>query len=209
MTSHQDRARSTVDAPRSRAVARPHVRVRATSGLTLMEMLVTVLVLTLMGGLLALGANFAARSYQQLMEHSEARALCSTLASVVGNELRYTEKIGVASVVNEDGSRDVTGIQSVEYAAVGQGGNELAAFDSEDGELVLRGSNDGTTVKLLSSSAYGEGAREMGATVEVTYDESFVPRGCYHVRLLVNDLNGVVLTRSEYDVIPANKPDFA
>lgn len=65
-------------------------RLRSMSGMTLTEMLCSVLVLLLVSALLTVGVNFSVRCYRESMAASEAQVLCSTLTTAISDKLRYS-----------------------------------------------------------------------------------------------------------------------
>ena len=58
-------------------------KLRNQNGLTLTEMLCTVIIVLLFSSLVAVGANAAVRSFRISMADSQAQELCSTLSSVL------------------------------------------------------------------------------------------------------------------------------
>jgi len=65
-------------------------RLRSVSGMTLTEMLCSVLVLLLVSALLTVGVSFSVRTYRESMAASEAQMLCSTLTAAISDKLRYS-----------------------------------------------------------------------------------------------------------------------
>ena len=63
---------------------------RAKAGLTLVEMLCTVIIVLLFSVGLVNGMSLAVKSYQQSLMSSESQILVSTLTSIVSDELRYS-----------------------------------------------------------------------------------------------------------------------
>ena len=63
---------------------------KAKAGLTLVEMLCTVVIMLLVSIGMVNGVSLAVRSYQKSLMASESQVLCSTLTNVVSDELRYS-----------------------------------------------------------------------------------------------------------------------
>ena len=74
-------------------------KLKQTAGLTLTEMLCTVLILLLISGLLAVGAGVANGTYRSSMAESQAQTLCSTLTAAFSDKLRF------CGSVTRDGNR--------------------------------------------------------------------------------------------------------
>lgn len=135
-------------------------KLKEAAGLTLVEMLAAVAVLILLGMMLNTGMQMAVRSYRTMIAHSEVQLLLSTLANVLGDDLRYA--------------------QEVETGAGGQ----LTAYQDASGETVsLVIGPDGQVYagdkRVLPPGAYGK-----GAYVVRTMDISFAD-GCFTVALEV------------------------
>ena len=64
-------------------------KLRDRRGITLTEMLCTVLIVLLLTALLVVGIRFAGKTYTESMRLSEAQELCSTLTSVISDKLRF------------------------------------------------------------------------------------------------------------------------
>lgn len=64
-------------------------KLRNQNGLTLTEMLCTVIIVLLFSSLVAVGANAAVRSFRISMADSQAQELCSTLTTAISDKLRY------------------------------------------------------------------------------------------------------------------------
>ena len=63
-------------------------KLRNQNGLTLTEMLCTVIIVLLFSSLVAVGANAAVRSFRISMADSQAQELCSTLTTAISDKLR-------------------------------------------------------------------------------------------------------------------------
>lgn len=62
-------------------------------GLTLVELLVTIVILLLVTGLISLAIGFGVRSFNKSNRQAEGQILCATLATSIKDELRYAKNI--------------------------------------------------------------------------------------------------------------------
>ncbi|NLL91053.1 MAG: prepilin-type N-terminal cleavage/methylation domain-containing protein [Ruminococcaceae bacterium] len=62
-------------------------------GVTLVELLVTVVLLTLVTGLISLAIDFGVRSFNKSNRKAEGQILCATLAASIKDELRYAKNV--------------------------------------------------------------------------------------------------------------------
>ena len=62
-------------------------------GVTLVELLVTVVLLVLVSGLISLAVDFGVRSFNKSNREAEGQILCATLATSVKDELRYAKNV--------------------------------------------------------------------------------------------------------------------
>ena len=58
-------------------------------GLTMVELLVTLVIVLLFSGLVAVGADAGVRSFRTSMADAQAQELCSTLTTALSDKLRY------------------------------------------------------------------------------------------------------------------------
>ena len=148
-------------------------KLRDRRGITLTEMLCTVLIVLLLTALLVVGIRFAGKTYTESMRLSEAQELCSTLTSVISDKLRFCGTVTPGA----DGSLDHIFIQDL-----GSVEGEGAAFQVDaDGQLTL-----GRT-KLLSSAAYPRGLRVRD--VSLRYDSA---SGIFTVTLQVGTVDSTL-----------------
>ncbi|MGI6072141.1 MAG: type II secretion system protein [Lachnospiraceae bacterium] len=62
-------------------------------GLTLIELLVTIVLLIIVTGIISLAIDFGVRSFNKSNREAEGQILCATLATSVKDELRYAKNI--------------------------------------------------------------------------------------------------------------------
>lgn len=73
----------------SRGEARIRRKMREQGGLTVLELLVTVLLVTLVGGIIAATVDLAAGQFRDRTQEADAQLLCSALSLFVQSELTY------------------------------------------------------------------------------------------------------------------------
>ena len=155
-------------------------KLRDQKGLTMVELLVTVVIVLLFSGLVAVGADAGVRSFRTSMADAQAQELCSTLTSVISDKLRFCGTVTPGA----DGSLDHIFIQDL-----GSVEGEGAAFQVDaDGQLTL-----GST-KLLSSAAYPRGLRVRD--VSLRYDSA---SGIFTVTLQVGTADST-LAETDFEV---------
>lgn len=114
-------------------------KVRGRSGMTITELLVSVLLISLMSLVVVAGTNTAVKAYRQSVGLSRAQTALSTLMEAVGDELRLADKVSVADNV-------------VTYASARKNAQEVRLGLSTKGELLV----DNTL--LVGDGIYSEGA---------------------------------------------------
>ena len=155
-------------------------KLRTRRGFTLTEMLCAIVVLILLSGLVAVGVRLGARALEKSVVDSEFEVLCTTLRSVVNDELRYA------------GSVDLTG-DEIAFSSQNYGG-PFSFSVNEDGQVTLGGN------KLLSSKSYPYG---MKATVEIlSFDTS---TRIFSVNVTVTSKTDELLAESAFQVKQLNK----
>lgn len=118
-------------------------KLRAKRGMTLTEVLVAVLILSLVTVGVAAGVSSSVKVYRKSVQFSESRTLCATLSQAVMDELRYATDIGS---------------QSTNPTFTNQSG-ESVAIAAVEGQLKVGNR------ALVSTGAYNK----MTAAVEYTY----------------------------------------
>lgn len=138
----------------------------------------------LLAGILAVGVRAGVKAYVKSVSLSEAQILCSTLTTLVSDELRYAGTITVSA----DGK---VGFFSQNFGGNSGGG---VSFDTdEEGHVTLGGS------KILSSRAYPYGLK---ASVGLSYDES---EKIFTAEIQVLSGAGNELATSDFEVKPINR----
>ena len=155
-------------------------RLRNQNGLTLTEMLCTVIIVLLFSSLVAVGANAAVRSFRISMADSQAQELCSTLTTAISDKLRYCTV-----------ETDAVFIQGVGYVK----GPAKDIFTVKDSGQVYLGEN-----KLLGAYAYPEGLKVKDFSVEYNDTERV-----FTVQFQIEDRRDTKLAEANFQVKQINQ----
>lgn len=154
-------------------------KLRNQNGLTLTEMLCTVIIVLLFSSLVAVGANAAVRSFRISMADSQAQELCSTLTTAISDKLRYC-------TVEADNTVFIQGVGYVE-------GTAENIFTVNDSGQVYLGKN-----KFLGAYAYPEGLKVQ--EFSVTYKENV-----FTVKFQIEDRRDTKLAEANFQVKQINQ----
>ena len=152
-------------------------KLRNQNGLTLTEMLCTVIIVLLFSSLVAVGANAAVRSFRISMADSQAQELCSTLTTAISDKLRYCTV-----------EADAVFIQGVGYVEA----TADKIFTADSGQVYL-GEN-----KFLGAYAYPEGLKVQ--EFSVTYEENV-----FTVKFQIKDRRDTKLAEAKFQVKQINQ----
>lgn len=155
-------------------------KLRNQNGLTLTEMLCTVIIVLLFSSLVAVGANAAVRSFRISMADSQAQELCSTLTTAISDKLRYCTV-----------ETDAVFIQGVGYVK----GPAKDIFTVKDSGQVYLGEN-----KLLGAYAYPEGLKVKDFSVEYNDTERV-----FTVKFQIKDRRDTKLAEAKFQVKQINQ----
>ena len=156
-------------------------KLRNQNGLTLTEMLCTVIIVLLFSGLVAVGANAAVRSFRISMADSQAQELCSTLTTAVSDKLRYC-------TVEADNTVFIQGVGYVYRSAD-------KIFTVNDRGQVYLGEN-----KFLGAYAYPEGLKVKDFSVEYNGTERV-----FTVKFQIEDRRETKLAEADFQVKQINQ----
>lgn len=156
-------------------------KLRNQNGLTLTEMLCTVIIVLLFSGLVAVGTNAAVRSFRVSMADSQAQELCSTLTTAISDKLRYC-------TVEADNTVFIQGVGYVDGKA-----NEI--FTVNDSGQVYLGEN-----KFLGTYAYPEGLKVQDFSVR--YDDT---EKVFAVKFQIKDRRDTKLAEANFQVKQINQ----
>lgn len=154
-------------------------KLRNQNGLTLTEMLCTVIIVLLFSSLVAVGANAAVRSFRISMADSQAQELCSTLTTAISDKLRYC-------TVETDNTVFIQGVGYVK-------GPADKIFTVNDRGQVYLGEN-----KFLGAYAYPEGLKVK--EFSVTYEENV-----FNVQFQIKDRRETKLAEANFQVKQINQ----
>ena len=119
-------------------------KLKSEAGFTLVEMLVTTVVMVLLGLMLNVGLQMAVRSYRAVTAQSEAELLLSTAVDALADDLRFARMYEAAD--SGDGV-------PFTYFSDSYGENTHLTLDGETGQIMAGGK------RVLPTGAYGlEGA---------------------------------------------------
>lgn len=156
-------------------------KLRNQNGLTLTEMLCTVIIVLLFSSLVAVGANAAVRSFRISMADSQAQELCSTLTTAVSDKLRYC-------TVEADNTVFIQGVGYVYRSAD-------KIFTVNDRGQVYLGEN-----KFLGAYAYPEGLKVKDFSVEYNGTERV-----FTVQFQIKDRRETKLAEADFQVKQINQ----
>lgn len=154
---------------------------RKNGGFTLVELLCTIVVLLLITALMVTGIQLAVRTLRKSVTASESQVLCSTLKTIVSDELRYSG----TTLQTEDG-----------IAFFSQNYGESVSFTTDEDGRVLLGGN-----KVLPAKSYPDG---MQASVMIRDYQS--QTRIFNVSIVVSDRDGSVLAEADFQVKQLNEP---
>ena len=187
-------------------------RIQSGAGFSFVELLMTILILTLASGGMARGVAFARDQYRKSMVLSEAKTLCSTLSDIIKDELRNATKIINGNPPLFD-SYGYPGADSYLYAVDKH--EELSNRNGFwIGELWI-GDPDNYppenakhaqyNKRLVSKAAYS--TYHLQAELTVEYEKNYEQnQDKFHVTLRILDAErqSEEIVKSEFDVFPLN-----
>ena len=161
-------------------------------GMTLTELLAGIIVMLLVAGIMVIGVKLGSDAYVKSVSMSEAQQLCSTLTSLVNDELRYCSEVYVKD--------SKVGIFSENF---GKGTNDTGLIYAQDDkeQVVLKDEVGNRSYKILSSRSY---PYNLKATVDLTYDQSTGDNGTFNAKVEVYRTEGKVLATTTFQVQPLN-----
>lgn len=172
---------------------------RSNQGFTLIEMLVTTLIMGLVTVMIASSIQAAFQVYTRSTQASEAQVLCDTLVTAVQDELRYGTSIrpvvaGDTKFTFNSRARKYGSGCSLEVDGPDANGN---------GTLVIH--KNGTMVGgLVPDGAYNNSLRARFDEIDLATDASGNLTGLINVKIVVSDQDGHELASQEFAVKPLN-----
>ena len=147
-------------------------KLRSRRGVTLTEMLVTVIIIGLMTAGVAAGISASLNVYRESTQLSDAQTLSATLAQAVMDELRYATNV-------KDGDAPI--YDSMNY------GEGATIAPNADGRLAVNG------IELVGSGAYN------GLKAKITYPFS---SDVFTVTITICDAADNAITSASFSVTP-------
>ena len=153
-------------------------KLRDQKGLTMVELLVTVVIVLLFSGLAAVGADAGVRSFHTSMADAQAQELCSTLTTALSDKLRYcTVDTAVQKIFFQD-------LGYVEYT----GDNPMSVFSvNDDGQLELN------KKRFLGKAAYPQGLKIDDFSIEFT-------NNTFTVKFQIVNREGTAMASADFQV---------
>lgn len=164
---------------------------KKTAGLTLTEMLCCVVIMLLVSIGMVNGVSLAVRNYQSSLMASESQLLCSTISSLVTDELRY------AGAVDWNARPIQFGSPSYGRCYFSQNEKKQVTLNT----VSEAGIDTGKSYKLLPSRAYHFG---MEAEVTLKQKQKENSPNTFSVTIVVSAPNGAELAKSQFDVEQLN-----
>lgn len=153
-------------------------KLRSRRGMTLSEVLMAMLILSLVTVGMAAGIGASLRVYRQATEASDAQMLASTLSTALMDELRY--------------ARDIQADGSFTSDTFGEG----VSVDLTDGHVEVGGA------KLLSDAAYAKlTIKKIGETKPVSFEDDV-----FKVAFEIYNSTENAIQKVEFSVSPLNDP---
>lgn len=162
---------------------------KKTAGLTLTEMLCCVVIMLLVSIGMVNGVSLAVRNYQSSLMASESQVLCSTLTSMVSDELRYAGPVNWENPIS---------FYSRSY------GRRCVFAQNEERQVTLKPVDDGdyvgTGFNLLPGRAYHFGMR-----AKVTLSKKDKSDNTFLVNVLITDSQDRELVKNDFEVEKLNR----
>ncbi len=163
---------------------------KKTAGLTLTEMLCCVVILLLVSIGMVNGVSLAVRNYERSLMASESQILCSTLTSVVSDELRYAGPV--------DWNKEPIAFFSPSYGRpcvfAQNGEHQVTLKPVDDSDFV------GTGFNLLPGRAY-----HFGMQAKVTLAQKPGTEKIFLVTILITDSQERELVKNDFEVEKLNR----
>ena len=163
---------------------------KKTAGLTLVEMLCCVVIMLLVSIGMVNGVSLAVRNYQSSLMASESQLLCSTISSLVTDELRYAGAVDWST-------------SPVQFGSPSYGRCYFAQNDENQVTLNTvseAGIDTGKSYKLLPSRAY-----HFGMEAEVTLSKKDKSDNTFLVTVRISDSKDRKLVENVFEVEKLNR----
>ena len=162
-------------------------------GMTLTELLAGIIVMLLVAGIMVIGIRLGSNAYVKSVSVSEAQELCSTITTLVNDELRYCGAIDV-----KDGEVSFFSDNFGKFDSE----NKLSFGQNEKGQVLLG------TEKILAGTSY---PHNLKAKVTLQYTQDFDgnsdvtnDNGWFDATVEVYRTEGTPLAQTTFQVQPLN-----
>ncbi len=138
-------------------------KLRSSKGMTLTELLVALMIVSLIGVALTVGVNSAVKVYRDSTRLYEAETLCGTILTSLEDEFRFGRNIRNQTV----GSDTEVRFDSQTF------GNDVKVILDGEGKIKI-GQTESSSFQLLNSKAYTSGLKVLEDTASKdNYDISY------------------------------------
>ncbi len=161
-------------------------RLRNKQGMSIVELLSAIIVMLLVTVVLVTGVKLGVKAYTKSVSMSEAQVLCSTLTTIVSDDLRYAGTV-------YPNNKAADGVDVLKLFVQGKG--EGYYTQNDDGQVVFHRDTEGDA-KLLGKGSYPYGLK---ANVTVT-----VENDTFTAVVEVTSKTDNVLSQNTFEVKPIN-----
>ena len=195
------------------------VKLKDRRGISLAELLVTIIFCLMTFALVCTAMQAASRSLKKSTMQSESELLCSTLTISIEDVLRYAgsgsveNASGQESGIIVDGSTSIGDPSGIRFFSRSRGvGNGAYLQNSNDGHIILKyqpegGSGNELYADMAPDSAYTQGMKASLYLVwnqDNTSEEGKKKYGTFTGKVTVTDSQGNELNSQEFAVAPLN-----
>jgi Tfp pilus assembly protein PilV len=176
-------------------------------GVTLVELLVTVVLLILVTGIITLAIDFGVRSFNKSNREAEGQILCAMLATSVKDELRYAKNIYIEGI-DEGTDFSTLNFYSTNYSLKNCSFSITGAdgLSAESGFIMLstlNGENELVQYDLVPKKTYVYGLK---AKFSKFVRDSSQPNPNFIVGIQVMTQDGqIIIAEEEFAVEPLNR----
>ena len=175
---------------------------RGHKGFSIAETLVALLIVSLLSMGIATGVAFATKQYRQSVIRSESKVLCSTLSSIIRDELLNANFVYSGSPMGIDSQNYNAADSSGKRCIMMQTGEDTYSYgDSAYGLICM--ADQGTKAKpleLIPAAAYS--AYGLKANAKAQYDAT---GGYFNVEIHVRNSKGDDQAEARFIVVPLNE----
>lgn len=168
-------------------------KLKSRKGFTLVELLVTIVVMLLVTEIISMTIQLSVKYYTQSVRSSESQTICGALAVAVQEELQYATKVQALPLGSSpDGEGYYTAYTY--YSRAREHGSSCELVCKDDGKLYVR--KGGKDYALVGSETYTYG---MKAEMDCRWNQD----GYFSIDLKVKDGEKEMASQS-FDVYPLN-----